>query len=262
MGITRTDVLTGQNVGTLVREKDEETGEYRLVPRTKKAPAQIQEQIDAENERAAMYDYRFSGLQDLEKQMAGLSATPEPKTAKAKANRAERIRALQEKINQQIDLVNEVLPPKQEKISQATRVQSAAPSKFMTGTEQSKTTPGFTKQPIVESRTPAPITSEKAVADANAFAERIAAAKATLSYLARHNCQIFVSTHDIELTNMLNEEFDLFHFSETVEGTTIDFDYKMKSGIPQSRNAIRILELSDFPETIITEAKSLVTKIE
>lgn len=92
--------------------------------------------------------------------------------------------------------------------------------------------------------------------------ERIAAAKATLSYLARHNCQIFVSTHDIELTNMLNEEFDLFHFSETVEGTTIDFDYKMKSGIPQSRNAIRILELSDFPETIITEAKSLVTKIE
>jgi len=177
LGITRTDVLTGQNVGTLVREKDEETGEYRLVPRTKKAPAQIQEQIDAENERAAMYDYRFSGLQDLEKQMAGLSATPEPKTTKAKANRAERIRALQEKINQQIDLVNEVLPPKQEKISQATRVQSAAPSKFMTGTEQSKATPGFTKQPIIESRTPAPITSEKAVADANAFAERIAAAK-------------------------------------------------------------------------------------
>ena len=162
LGITRTDVLTGKKV----------EGE-----RTKKAPAQIQEQIDAENERAAMYDYRFSELQDLEKQMAGLSATPEPKTAKAKANRAERIRALQEKINQQIDLVNEVLPPKQEKISQATRVQSAAPSKFMTGTEQSKATPGFTKQPIVESRTPAPITSEKAVADANAFAERIAAAK-------------------------------------------------------------------------------------
>jgi hypothetical protein len=106
-----------------------------------------------------------------------LSATPEPKTAKAKANRAERIRALQEKINQQIDLVNEVLPPKQEKISQATRVQSGAPSKLRGGTEQSKANVGITKQPIVESRTPAPITSEKAVADANAFAERIAAAK-------------------------------------------------------------------------------------
>ena len=162
LGITRTNVLTGKKV----------EGE-----RTKKAPAQIQEQIDAENERAAMYDYRFSGLQDLEKQMAGLSATPEPKTAKAKATRAERIRALQEKINQQIDLVNEVLPPKQEKISQATRIQSGAPSKLRGGTEQSKANVGITKQPIVESRTPAPITSEKAVADANAFAERIAAAK-------------------------------------------------------------------------------------
>jgi phage shock protein A len=162
LGITRTDVLTGKKV----------EGE-----RTKKAPAQIQEQIDAENERAAMYDYRFSGLQGLEKQMAGLSATPEPKTAKAKANRAERIRALQEKINQQIDLVNEVLPPKREKISQATRIQSGAPSKLRGGTEQSKANVGISKQPIVESRTPAPITSEKAVADANAFAERIAAAK-------------------------------------------------------------------------------------
>ena len=91
--------------------------------------------------------------------------------------------------------------------------------------------------------------------------ERIAAAKATLSYLARQNCQIFVSTHDMELTNMLNAEFDLFHFSETVDGSSIEFDYKMKSGIPKSRNAIRILELSDFPEIIISEAKTLAKKI-
>ncbi len=92
--------------------------------------------------------------------------------------------------------------------------------------------------------------------------ERIAAAKATLSYLSRQNCQIFVSTHDIELTNMLNAEFDLFHFSETVDGSTIEFDFKMKSGIPKSRNAIRILELSDFPEAIISEAKTLAKTME
>lgn len=162
LGITRTDVLTGGKVA----------GE-----RTKKAPAQIQEEIDAENERAALYEYRSSGLQDLEKQMKGLSATPEPKTAKAKANRAERIRALQEKINQQIELVNEVRPPKQEKVSQAARVQSQAPGKLRGGTEESKATAGISRQPIVESRTPAQITSEKAVADANAFVERLTAAK-------------------------------------------------------------------------------------
>ncbi len=211
LGITRTDVLTGQNVGTLVREKDEETGEYRLVPRTKKAPAQIQEQIDAENERAAMYDYRFSGLQDLEKQMKGLSATPEPKTAKAKANRAERIRALQEKINQQIDLVNEVLPPKQEKISQATRVQSGAPSKLRGGTEQSKANVGITKQPIVESRTPAQTTSEKAVADANAFAERIAAAKDKATLDAEFKAKEFEQQNQI-LDAMENNRVRLTQF--------------------------------------------------
>lgn len=92
--------------------------------------------------------------------------------------------------------------------------------------------------------------------------ERIAAAKATLSYLARHHCQLFVSTHDMELTELLNTTFDLFHFTETVEGTTIDFDYKMKPGIPTSRNAIRILELSGFPEKVIAEAKMLVKKID
>jgi DNA mismatch repair ATPase MutS len=91
--------------------------------------------------------------------------------------------------------------------------------------------------------------------------ERIASAKAILSFLAKHNCQIFVSTHDIELTSMLQQEFELFHFSETVEGSKIEFDYKMKSGIPENGNAIRILEINGFPESIVTEAKNLALKI-
>jgi hypothetical protein len=232
LGITRTDVLTGKKV----------EGE-----RTKKAPAQIQEQIDAENERAAMYDYRFSGLQDLEKQMAGLSATPEPKTAKAKANRAERIRALQEKINQQIDLVNEVLPPKQEKISQAARVQSGAPSKLRGGTEQSKANVGISKQPIVESRTPAPITSEKAVADANAFAERIAAAKDKETLDAEFKAKEFEQQNQIldamednrvRLTKFINRSQDeLSEIGEVLSGnpTLADRRDKLKEDIESAQ---------------------------
>jgi hypothetical protein len=232
LGITRTDVLTGKKV----------EGE-----RTKKAPAQIQEQIDAENERAGMYDYRFSGLQDLEKQMEGLSATPEPKTAKAKANRAERIRALQEKINQQIDLVNEVLPPKQEKISQATRVQSGAPSKLRGGTEQSKANVGITKQPIVESRTPAPITSEKAVADANAFAERIAAAKDKTTLDAEFKAKEFEQQNQIldamednrvRLTKFINRSQDeLSEIGEVLSGnpTLADRRDKLKEDIESAQ---------------------------
>lgn len=177
LGITRTDVLTGQNVSTLVREKDKETGEYRLVPRAKKATGALDEEITTEKERAKLYKSRTKRLADLQKQMDALQASAEPKTKKAKENKADKIVDLQRLINDQTEAVNEVLPPKTGKVSQVARVQSAAPGKLRGGTEESKAVAGVTKQPIVESRTPAQITSEKAVADANAFAERIAAAK-------------------------------------------------------------------------------------
>ena len=88
--------------------------------------------------------------------------------------------------------------------------------------------------------------------------ERIASAKAILSYLTKKNCQIFVSTHDVELTKLLSSEFELFHFSEKIEGTKIEFDFKIKAGIPLHGNAIRILEINGFPDTIIHEAKRLI----
>src|SRR5690606_35647589 len=58
--------------------------------------------------------------------------------------------------------------------------------------------------------------------------ERIAAAKAVLSYLEQQNSQIFVSTHDIELTTLLGDKFDLFHFTESIVDSSIYFDYKIK----------------------------------
>jgi len=90
--------------------------------------------------------------------------------------------------------------------------------------------------------------------------ERVAAAKSILSYLNKQNCQIFVSTHDLELTTMLQEEFELYYFSETVTETSIDFDYKIKLGVPERGNAIRILQLNAYPESIVQEANQLVNK--
>ena len=84
--------------------------------------------------------------------------------------------------------------------------------------------------------------------------ERIAAGKAVLSFLANNENMVFVSTHDIELADMLSEEFDLYHFSEVVSDGNIDFDYKLKPGKLKNRNAIRILEMNGYPEKIINEA--------
>jgi DNA mismatch repair ATPase MutS len=87
--------------------------------------------------------------------------------------------------------------------------------------------------------------------------ERIASAKAVLSFLAKKNCQIFASTHDLELTTLLKDEFELAFFSENIVENNIQFDYKLKLGVPKNGNAIKILELNGFPTEIVEEAVEL-----
>lgn len=84
--------------------------------------------------------------------------------------------------------------------------------------------------------------------------ERISAGKAVLSYLAKTDNIVFVSTHDIELADLLKETYELYHFSEKVDNKTVDFDYKLKDGKLKNRNAIKILQINDYPDTIINEA--------
>lgn len=96
--------------------------------------------------------------------------------------------------------------------------------------------------------------------------ERISAAKAILSYLNRVNNIVIVSTHDIELADMLESEYDLYHFTETIENDELHFDHKIKSGQVKTRNAIKLLELSNYPAEIISEARQIsatlgITKI-
>ncbi len=84
--------------------------------------------------------------------------------------------------------------------------------------------------------------------------ERISAGKAVLSSLNERNNIVFVSTHDIELAELLKNEYDLYHFSEIVDHQTVAFDYKLKEGKLKNRNAIRILQINNYPENIINEA--------
>jgi len=85
--------------------------------------------------------------------------------------------------------------------------------------------------------------------------ERISGGKGILSYLNKNQNIVFVSTHDIELTEMLQvEKYDLFHFSETIANEALVFDHKIKSGRLTTQNAIKILALYNYPEVIITAA--------
>jgi DNA mismatch repair ATPase MutS len=84
--------------------------------------------------------------------------------------------------------------------------------------------------------------------------ERIAAAKSILSHLNRKQNLTFVATHDIELSNMLQEEYELYHFTETITDNELIFDHKLKEGPLKTKNAIKILEMSKYPKEIIEEA--------
>lgn len=92
--------------------------------------------------------------------------------------------------------------------------------------------------------------------------ERISAGKAVLSSLSKNKNIVFVSTHDIELADLLEKEFELHHFCEIVDDKTVDFDFKLKVGKLKSRNAIRILQINDYPEYIINEAIELSKELD
>jgi DNA mismatch repair ATPase MutS len=92
--------------------------------------------------------------------------------------------------------------------------------------------------------------------------ERISAGRAVLSYLNNKSNIVFVSTHDIELAELLKDTYNLYHFSEQVEDKTVDFDFKLKEGKLKNRNAIKILEINDYPEQIITEAIELSKELD
>jgi hypothetical protein len=91
--------------------------------------------------------------------------------------------------------------------------------------------------------------------------ERIAAGKSVLTYLNNEDNIVFISTHDLELADYLEDTFNLYHFTEVVGHGKILFDYKLKAGNLQTTNAIRILELNGYPVEVTEEAKLLSEKL-
>jgi hypothetical protein len=84
--------------------------------------------------------------------------------------------------------------------------------------------------------------------------ERIAAAKSVLNYLTNNKNFVFVSTHDLELAELLDNDYAVYSFEETVNDTRLVFDYKMKTGVLKNKNGIAILETIGYPESVVEDA--------
>lgn len=97
--------------------------------------------------------------------------------------------------------------------------------------------------------------------------ERLAAGEAVLQALpldstgdGRHI--ILAATHDIELVQMLAGRYEPYHFEETVRPDGLMFDYKIRPGHAQTRNAIALLEASGAPSQIVSRARRRVAELD
>jgi len=87
--------------------------------------------------------------------------------------------------------------------------------------------------------------------------ERIAASAQILKSLSHSGILCFAATHDIELTELLQKEFDNYHFEEDVREGDVYFNYKLKPGKATTRNAIKLLELMGYAPEIIQKASAM-----
>lgn len=84
--------------------------------------------------------------------------------------------------------------------------------------------------------------------------ERIAASTQILNSLSKKGILCFAATHDIELTELLQKEFVNYHFEEDVRNNDVYFNYKLTAGKAVTRNAIKLLELMGYDDSIIQKA--------
>jgi DNA mismatch repair ATPase MutS len=90
--------------------------------------------------------------------------------------------------------------------------------------------------------------------------ERIAASTQILKAFSGKDILCLAATHDIELTTLLKDYFDVYHFEGEVTDNDVRFDYKIKSGPATNRNAIKLLSVLGYDENIVDNAQKLAEK--
>lgn len=90
--------------------------------------------------------------------------------------------------------------------------------------------------------------------------ERIAASTQIMKKLASGYALCFAATHDIELTKLLQQEYDNYHFEERIEENDIFFPYLLMEGPASTRNAIALLKMLQYDESITAEAETMAER--
>ena len=84
--------------------------------------------------------------------------------------------------------------------------------------------------------------------------ERIAASTQIMKSLTGNGILCFAATHDIEMTELLKDLYENYHFEEEVREGDIFFNYQLLPGKATTRNAIKLLEIMGYDAEIIEKA--------
>lgn len=87
--------------------------------------------------------------------------------------------------------------------------------------------------------------------------ERIAASTQIMKMLSAGHVICFAATHDVELTRLLYQEYDNYHFEERIEEEDVFFPYTLMAGPATTRNAIALLKVLGYDSRIIAEAEDM-----
>lgn len=92
--------------------------------------------------------------------------------------------------------------------------------------------------------------------------ERISASAEVLQYISKNNALALVATHDLELTEMPNDNYHCYYFSEDVDDKEgLKFDYTIKPGVSPTRNAIKLLKFIGYPNEIVEGANERINNL-
>lgn len=84
--------------------------------------------------------------------------------------------------------------------------------------------------------------------------ERVAASYAVLAYLNTGHDLAVAATHDIELLELLKGTYAMHHFREQVADDGLTFDYLIQPGASSTRNAIALLQVMQYPDSLVADA--------
>lgn len=92
--------------------------------------------------------------------------------------------------------------------------------------------------------------------------ERIAASSRILKELKKPWMLPFAATHDIELSYILEEVYENYHFEEEIRNQDVLFSYLLMKGRATSRNAIKLLEVCGYEKELVESARKAAVHFE